>query len=467
MENCEFLARLEAGLNSFDKFIKYPDGNLPTELSDAYPAAHDYILFLQGIQLPFYYMLSKFVNDSECIRSLFKDLLSRQSLVKNTLTSEEVYDVLFSLKETFGKDFVKNILESYAKFPSNIFSRITRALNDDKEQEFIAAIETADFTDFIKSIWLLRLVLFGVGEIKNNKLLKYGKWYDDYTLNFFFNNSFGICDDSYIESQIKIFLDNVDCNKKELWEYNDAMAYYSIYYKEDINGVCKFNSAVLNEQDLCARYKFDKSDFVYSDDSIDIYCEKYFRDFLAVALSSHKQLLISKIGENEVMKIESLCNDSDFPSNLLMSFVDDYLRIYVSKISVTYNIIKHFINPKHNGCLLQIFARFPVLKEAITGVNSLYNKYFENVFGTRLVNVTNKTSNKDNCAHNSAQLKNGEIPQLPKGDRRSPFIMGILNKKDNFDKLFRDVLHHLYLYLTADEAQENIASLQKNKKSIY
>lgn len=471
MENDIFFMRLEAGLNFFDKFITYPDGKLTRELNYIYPAVHDYILFLQGLQIPFYSNLRARLREHDCITQMFEHFLDKQSCVKAFLMPDEAYDFLLSIKTIFGSDLIKSILEIYNKIPYKFFSHTLKALNNNEnKQDFVEAIENINSTELMKALWLLRFVLYGVIKVDDKLLVPLGLAPSFYApSNFFFRDYQKYYDNENIEINIKTFLDNIyNYNNYDLFGPNKLLFYYSFDSDGELKeiDICKFKKNIDQMIDFHSEhFPLNKRDFVSSTFSNEFQSTNYCKYFIFNALYSHKKLFYEILDKSYIHKMD-LIYDDFYHSEIDFHDItfESYIYKHLMKISMTYNVVKNFLNPKHNGYLLQIFDRFPVFKEAITGVNSLYNKYFENVFGTELVDVTNKTSNKDNYTHNSEQMENGKTPLL-KDDRRSPFIMNILNKKGNFDKLFREVLHHLYLYLTADEAQESIVGLQKNKKA--
>lgn len=472
MKNITFLNRLESGLIFFEKFIKYPDGKLTTELDKSYPIVHDYILFLQGLQIPFYSNLRARLREHDCITRLFEHLLNKQSDIKVFLMPNEAYDFLFSLKTIFGLNFIKFILETYNKIPYNLFSHILRTLsNNGNKKEFVEIIENIDCTELMKALWLLRLVLYGVNKVDDKLLTPLGfasSFYEP--SNFFFRNYQNHYNKDYIEASIRTFLDNI--YNYDLFEQNSLLSYSSLDLDGELKekGICEFKKdfgqiiAFHSEN-----FPLNKRDFVSSTFSNEFQIPIYCKHFILSALYSHEKFFHEILDKSYIYKLETINNDFSHSESIFDDItVETYIYKYLMKISITYNVVKEFFDPTYNNFMLRIFDRFPIFKEAITGINSLYNKYFENVFGTGLVDATNKTSKKDNCTHDSdisEPIEEGEMSCFPKVDRRSPFIMGKLNKYENFGNLFNDVLHHLYLYLKADEKQESIDELLKNKKA--
>ena len=177
---------------------------------------------------------------------------------------------------------------------------------------------------------------------------------------------------------------------------------------------------------------------------------------------SHDEVFMHGIG--------SVIEENDFNSYDESVFYK-YIILYLHRISFVYNISKRFFTAQQNKELLRIINYSPLFADRIIGDNSLFNK-MQNIYFIKSNSIVNnlKASGKNNPLANdkiepSEPIEEGKMSFFPKGDRRSQFIMGKLNKYEDFDNLFYDVLHHLYRYLKADEKQDSIDELPKNKKA--
>ena len=68
----ENIPSLDKGILLLDAFVKYPDSKLPQNLDEIYKFFFDYVLFVEGLQYPYFYYLNRILSNPETIGKLLK-----------------------------------------------------------------------------------------------------------------------------------------------------------------------------------------------------------------------------------------------------------------------------------------------------------------------------------------------------------------------------------------------------------
>lgn len=149
------ITTLNVGINRLRYALDIPKYGMEGERGELFYSFCDYVAFLEGLQRPFFTIVGKILSDRYC--DLFKSLESNQERYKQ-LTAKEV----FLLFKWLGINIFKEILDIYNKFPSNFYSQLVKSFKKDDLSSFERTLDQCDCIDFIKTLWMLRFILFGI-----------------------------------------------------------------------------------------------------------------------------------------------------------------------------------------------------------------------------------------------------------------------------------------------------------------
>lgn len=438
------LSQLDKCVHLLDDIIKYQDSGLPTSLNQLYPDFCNYALFLEGVQYPFFYKFRHIIGTN--IVKLFSFLSKKTNEFKYRLTSDEAFYFLCAFGKEFGIDNVREIFDTI-NLSSSIYSSAINALENCKKEEFCKALNSIDCTDFMKTLWFFRFVVYGVTSISKDwkgNLDYYNMWFHDTTYGFIFNKDIrGTYDNDFIESKINDF---IYCKSKR----NDLTSYIISHINIDEKDYyAKFNAELWKKmfedkfKDYNKLIKFVYDNSKVTSEALESMCREYGEGFIISALYSHKDILSSRLGndfikELEIIKAKYPINDA---AGLMFAY---YVVLYLGKISIIYSLAKDVISSDENEILSRILNRFFDLG-ALT--NNIIECISHNV--KQPIVVTTKI---DSSTTNKTLVTNPNKKRLGYCINISKRYSEIRN-----DEMYTQTLRYLYQYLSGTfyEMNEN------------
>lgn len=149
------ITALNRGINRLRNALDVSKSGMDVKQGELFNSFCDYVAFLEGLQRPFFTIVRQIISDRYC--DLFKNIESNQERYKQ-LTAEEV----FMLFKWLGICIFREILDIYNKFPSNVYSQLVKSFKEDDLSSFEKTLDQCDCTDFTKTLWMLRFILFGI-----------------------------------------------------------------------------------------------------------------------------------------------------------------------------------------------------------------------------------------------------------------------------------------------------------------
>ena len=95
LNSFEYMSFMEEGIQRIKRTASWPDGKLPDNVRDIFPAFCEYVAFNVGTKIPFFEVVSYFVNGREDL--LFSYLLSKNFNSK-ILLYDEAFEFLLMLE---------------------------------------------------------------------------------------------------------------------------------------------------------------------------------------------------------------------------------------------------------------------------------------------------------------------------------------------------------------------------------
>ncbi len=441
---------IDSGIGLLKKFITYPETEIPDCLADVIPPFLEYVSFIEGIQRPFACNLKNCV--SERIAELFEYLSQKEATLNNNLTLHETFYFLRKIKS-----HSKKIFNIYGRLSTYASSNAIYALETNDIDAFTRVFDKEDCEDLMKTLWLLRFVLYGIvsdENIINDFADKH--WFDDYDLfkpffnwtndekKFIIENIKTFVCDKFIKSIIDFHIVKYEVtdNEQGRFTHSDMSLVNAIndYINNDVNPktiiqkVLSSNDAIINE------------------------CYENSKAVLFNAIYSHKSKLVG-FTEDFFEALEKEWNDGNY------GFIDidksvflQYIVLYLTKISFVYNLIEDFIYPKDREVLLNIIKRSNNYEKKIIGEDSIFNM------------IWHQTRHK--LIDASPQVKNKSMSTLGK----STYIRRLCNSHyknlSDSDFVYELTIHYLYKFLSGEEIRtikieelEKFKEEKKNKES--
>ena len=434
---------IDSGIGLLKKFITYPETEIPDCLADVIPPFLEYVSFIEGIQRPFACNLKNCV--SERIAELFEYLSQKEATLNNNLTLHETFYFLRKIKS-----HSKKIFNIYGRLSTYASSNAIYALETNDIDAFTRVFDKEDCEDLMKTLWLLRFVLYGIvsdENIINDFADKH--WFDDYDLfkpffnwtndekKFIIENIKTFVCDKFIKSIIDFHIVKYEVtdNEQGRFTHSDMSLVNAIndYINNDVNPktiiqkVLSSNDAIINE------------------------CYENSKAVLFNAIYSHKSKLVG-FTEDFFEALEKEWNDGNY------GFIDidksvflQYIVLYLTKISFVYNLIEDFIYPKDREVLLNIIKRSNNYEKKIIGEDSIFNM------------IWHQTRHK--LIDASPQVKNKSMSTLGK----STYIRRLCNSHyknlSDSDFVYELTIHYLYKFLSGEEIRTiKIEELEKFKE---
>lgn len=434
---------IDSGIGLLKKFITYPETEIPDCLADVFPPFLEYVSFIEGIQRPFACNLKNCV--SERIVELFEYLSKKEVTPYNSLT---LYETFYFLRKI--KSHSKKIFNIYGRLSTYASSKALYALETNDITTFTKAFDKEYCEDLMKTLWLLRFVLYGIvsdENITNDFADKH--WVNDYDLfapffdwtndeeKFIIENLRTFVCDRFIKSIIdfRLVTYEVTDNEQGRFTHYDMSLVNAIndYINNDVNPQTKIqkvlssSNAIINE------------------------CRENSEAVLFNAIYSHKSKLVG-FTEEFFEALEKEWNDGNYGFiDINKSVVLQYIVLYLTKISFVYNLIEDFIYPKDREVLLNIIKRSNNYEKKIIGADCIFN-IFSHKARNRFLDVT-------------PQSIDASMPILGE----SNFIKNkcISYDKDGADVLYELTIHYLYLFLSGGEVhtinKENLEEFKDEK----
>lgn len=434
---------IDSGIGLLKKFIAYPETEIPNCLADVIPPFLEHVSFIEGIQRPFACNLKNCV--SERIVELFEYLSQKEATLNNSLTLHETFYFLRKIKS-----YSKRIFNIYGRLSTYASSIAIYALKTNDIDAFTRAFDKEDCEDLMKTLWLLRFVLYGIvsDEYVTNDFADM-HWFNDYDLFTPFFNCV-VDEKKFVIENIKTFVCNrciksiidfhivkyeVTDNEQGRFTHSDMSLVNAIndYFNNDVNPQTKIqkvlssNNAIINE------------------------CCENSEAVLFNAIYSHKSKLVG-FTEEFFEALEKEWNDGNY------GFIDidksvflQYIVLYLTKISFVYNLIEDFIYPKDREVLLNIIKRSNNYEKKIIGEDSIFNM------------IWHQTRHK--LIDASPQVKNKSMSTLGK----STYIRRLCNSHyknlSDSDFVYELTIHYLYKFLSGEEIRTiKIEELEKFKE---
>ena len=355
--NIVSLSQLDKCVHLLDDIIKYQDSELPVSLKQLYPDFCNYVLFLEGLQYPFFYKFRLVIGKNIVI--LFSHLSKKTKEFKYRLTSDEAFNFLCALCKDFGFDNVREIFDTI-KLPSSIYSLAINALEKCEKDVFCNTLNSVDCTDFMITLWRFRFVIYGVTSISKDwegNLNYYNMWFHDTTYGFIFNKDIKEpYDNNYIESKINDFIYGKS-QRNDFTSYiisNICIDEKDYYAKFNVELWKKMFEDKFKDNNKLRKFVYDNSKV--TNNSIESICHELGVSFFVSALYSHKDILSSRLGNNFLKELEIL--KAKYPIHDVGLMFTYYVVLYLGKISIIYSLIKDVISFDENESLSKILNRF-------------------------------------------------------------------------------------------------------------
>ena len=448
----ENMPSLDKGFLLLDTFVKYPDSKLPQDLDEIYKNFLDYVLFVEGLQFPYFYYLNRILSDSETIGKLLKYI--RQYQTDKRLNTKEAYKLLIHINKDFNGneeyDMVRGIFDAF-NLPDKVYSPATIALCNNDMESFVKAYENEDCTELMKALWILKFLLYGTVSLaigdKHEKLYN-DIWFNDHAYDVFFYYGYdvkGKTKDDVIKDMMKLFISKK--YRYDFSQYNPALisnvtpiSNSTKQYK--LNDLSWLNRQ--NEMNYNETFKgFIKDMNVFSDDSLETDCQNNGSSFLLSSLNYHKDALKNDFDKSLFDTLSSKWEEiHDYDSSPQLYAY--YIELYLARISFSYNVVKNVI--PNSNILTEIIARFPDLKKWIIGPNSFFDVYFTHLFPVN-ENKVDVIVQEQKPNSKAKSVNNSKLNRFPD---RCDGITKWCQGEDN--ETYTSALHYLYLFLTGQIA---------------
>ncbi len=465
----ENIPSLDKGILLLDAFVKYPDSKLPQNLDEIYKFFFDYVLFVEGLQYPYFYYLNRILSNPETIGKLLKYI--RQYQTDKRLNTKEAYKLLIHINKDFNGneefDMVRGILDAF-KLPDKVYSPATDALFNNDIESFIKAFENEDCTELMKALWILKFLLYGsvsLAKGEGHEKLYNDIWFNDHTYDVFFYYDYGIkgeIKDDVIKDVIKVFI-----SKKYRYDFSP---YYPVpvsnferqYKLNDQLWLNRLNEANSNETINRSIKDVD----VFNEYSLETECPNIGSSFLLNSLNYHKEALKNDFDKSFFNTLQSECKK--MPDNdSIQIFFADYIESCLVRISYSYNVVKNIMPNGNSNILSKIIDLFPDFNKRIVGPNSFFDVNFTRLFPVK--------ENKNDVIKQNTKPKN--IVNNFKKDKFNKKCKGITNFCQGLDDaIYTRTLHYLYLFLTGkitfqeselkDDEKDSIDSMKPDVSSV-
>lgn len=464
----ENMPSLDKGFLLLDTFVKYPDSKLPQDLDEIYKNFLDYVLFVEGLQFPYFYYLNRILSDSETIGKLLKYI--RQYQTDKRLNTKEAYKLLIHINKDFNGneeyDMVRGIFDAF-NLPDKVYSPATIALCNNDMESFVKAFENEDCTELMKALWILKFLLYGsvslaIGD-EHEKLYN-DIWFNDHAYDAFFYYGYGVkgkIKDDVIKDMIKLFI-----SKKYRYDFSPYNAPVSNFVKRyklnDQSWLNKLNETNYNETINRSIKDVD----VFKEDSLETECQNIGISFLLNSLNYHKEALKNDFDKSFFNTLQSECKK--MPDNdSIQIFFADYIESCLVRISYSYNVVKNIMPNGNSNILSKIIDLFPDFNKRIVGPNSFFDVNFTRLFPVK--------ENKNDVIKQNTKPKN--IVNNFKKDKFNKKCKGITNFCQGLDDaIYTRTLHYLYLFLTGkitfqeselkDDEKDSIDSMKPDVSSV-
>lgn len=206
-------SNLDKGFLLLNAFVKYQNSELSEGLDETYENLLDYVLFVEGLQYPFFYCLNRVLSNSETIGKLCTYIINLQCKYDKRLNAKEAYQLLLHINNDFygseDNDLARSILDAF-NLPGKVYSPATVALSNKNIDSFIEAFGNEDCTEMMKSLWILKFMLYGTASLEEDEKLYNSVWFNNQTYDIFFLSDYDVVgntkDKDTIINMMKMFV---------------------------------------------------------------------------------------------------------------------------------------------------------------------------------------------------------------------------------------------------------------------
>lgn len=396
-------SNLDKGFLLLNAFVKYQNSKLSKNLDETYKHFLDYVLFVEGLQYPFFYCLNRVLSNSETIGKLCTYIINLQCKYDKRLNAKEAYQLLLHINNDFygseDNDLARSILDAF-NLPDKVYSPATVALSNKNIDSFIEAFGNEDCTEMMKSLWILKFMLYGMASLEEDEKLYNSVWFNNQTYDIFFLSDYDVVgntkDKDTIINMMKMFVST---------NYSAEISHYkpipAIYNEKQY----KLNSLSLDNTSLILNSyleRYIKNIRTSSDESFEHDCKNDGNYLILNSLKEHKDVLKKDFDKNFFDTLESKLSNYYLATNKPFKY---YIELYLAKISFSYNMVKNALPDDGIKFLIKQIDRFPDLKKWIIGPDSFFDVYFTRLFPVKekAIIQNKKQNSKANIIDNSLQ----------------------------------------------------------------
>lgn len=435
-------SNLDKGFLLLNAFVKYQNSKLSKNLDETYKKFLDYVLFVEGLQYPFFYCLNRVLSNSEAIGKLCTYIINLQCKYDKRLNAKEAYQLLLHINNDFygseDNDLARSILDAF-NLPNKVYSPATVALSNKNIDSFIEAFGNEDCTEMMKSLWILKFMLYGTASLEEDEKLYNSVWFNNETYDIFFLSDYDVVgntkDKDTIINMMKMFVST---------NYSAEISHYkpipAIYNEKQY----KLNSLSLDNTSLILNSyleRYIKNIRTSSDESFEHDCKNDGNYLILNSLKEHKDVLKKDFDKNFFDTLESKLSNYYLATNKPFKY---YIELYLAKISFSYNMVKNALPDDNSKFLIKQIDRFPDLKKWIIGPDSFFDVYFTRLFPVKEEEIKQdkKQKSKAKLVDNSQQNRfNGKCCGITMycqgwGDEEYNLILKCLYKFLTGEKIF-------------------------------
>lgn len=451
-------SELDKGFLFLDACINYSGTKLPEDLNEIYECFLDYVLFIEGLQYPFFYRLKRSLSDGNVIKRLVKNIAGKNIQTPTRLNAGEAFDFLCHLDKDFAnknhdENLPRAIFDSY-DLPYKVYSQATDALENHDRDAFIDAFHNGDPTEMMKLLWLLRFILYGDTSVKYKKAPDdfYNRvWFNDHAYDiFFYKESY-----SYNKDTIKEKINSFICSD---YHFNPS-EYHKILLQETTSKYqfndnlekCLLKNIKCYNDELIEHIIKEESFFSY--DTLAYYCRENGIGFVLETLNRNEALK-KDFDTSFFEELAAKSKKTLFANGTASKLFELYIETCLMRISFAYNMVEDSLSDSSKKFLADVIERFPVLKNIITGSDSLFEIYFTRLFPMGDMNNDKAQTETDNDAKVSERKKIDNHEKYTLGGK-SYRIYKLCTGTDNINETYKKALHYLYSFLTGNKLPES------------
>ena len=451
------MSELEKGFLFLDACINYSGTKFPEDLNETYECFLDYVLFIEGLQYPFFYRLKRFLSDGNVINRLVKNIARKNIQIPTRLNAGEAFDFLCHIDKDFAnknhdENLPRAILDSF-DLPYKICSQATDALEKHDRGAFINAFHYGDPTEMVKLLWLLRFILYGDTSVKYKKApddFYNCVWFNDHAYDiFFYKESY-----SYNEDIVKEKINSFICS-----DYHFNPSEYNKILLQETTSKYQFNDNL--EKCLLKNIRCHndehientiKKESLFSHDPLAYYCKNNGIGFVLETLNRNEALK-KDFDKSFFEELAAKSKKALFANGTASKLFELYIETYLMRISFAYNMVEDSLSDSSKKFLTDVIGRFPNLKNIMTGSDSLFEIYFTRLFPMDRRNGKDQTETEDGVKETKREIIDNHKKHTL--GRKSSGIYKQCSGTNNINETYKKALHYLYSFLTGNKLPES------------